>query len=121
MLQSKLLIALGIIVLLLAVLYFLGRKSVHHEILIDASPEKVWKVLMDTDNYADWNPVMRLLEGEVKEGSRVKYQFTQDAENSSEIPSTVKKIIPDQLLNQGGGMPGVLEPHSSRGGLRQTL
>lgn len=108
MLQSKLLIALGIIVLLLAVLYFLGRKSVHHEILIDASPEKVWKVLMDTDSYDDWNPVMKLLEGEVKLGSRVKYQFTQDAENTSEIPSTVKKLIPNQLLNQGGGMPGVI-------------
>ena len=108
MLQSKLLIALGIIVLLLAVLYFLGRKSVHHEILIDASPEKVWTVLLDTDSYDDWNPVMKLLEGDVKEGNRVKYRFTQDAGNSSEIPSTVKKIIPHQLLNQGGGMPGVV-------------
>lgn len=108
MLQSKLLIALGIIVLLLAVLYFLGRKSVHHEILIDARPEQVWTVLLNTDTYDDWNPVMKVLEGEVKEGNRVKYRFTQDEENSSEIPSTVKKIIPNQLLNQGGGMPIVL-------------
>ncbi|NET33769.1 MAG: SRPBCC domain-containing protein, partial [Cyanothece sp. SIO1E1] len=65
MLQSKLLIALGIIVLLLAVLYFLGRKSVHHEILIDARPEQVWTVLLNTDTYDDWNPVMKVLEGEV--------------------------------------------------------
>ena len=82
MLQSKLLIALGIIFLLLVILYFLGRKSVHHEIMIDASPEKVWMVLLDTDSYDDWNPVMKVLEGEVKEGNRVRYRFTQDAENS---------------------------------------
>lgn len=108
MLQSKLLIALGIIFLLLVILYFLGRKSVHHEIMIDASPEKVWMVLLDTDSYDDWNPVMKVLEGDVKEGNRVRYRFTQDAENSSEIPSMVKKVIPNQLLNQGGGMPIVL-------------
>ena len=64
---------------------------------------------MDTDNYDHWNPVMKLLEGEVQEGNKVKYRFTQDAENSSEIPSNVKKVIPNKLLNQGGGLPFVLD------------
>ena len=105
MLNSKLLIILLAIILILMILYFLGRKSVHHEIGINASPEKVWSILIDTDNYELWNPVMKLLEGEVKEGQRVKYRFTQDAENTSEIPSKVKKLIPNKLLNQGGGLP----------------
>ncbi|MBX2874514.1 MAG: SRPBCC domain-containing protein [Saprospiraceae bacterium] len=108
MLQSKLLIALALIVLVLSILYLLGRKSVHHEIIIQVSPEQVWTVLLDTDSYDAWNPVMKVLEGKVAEGNKVKYRFTQDAENSSEIPSKVKKIIPNQLLNQGGGMPIVL-------------
>ena len=100
-------IAIGILALLL-VLVLTGRKSVHHEITINASPEKVWSVLVDTDNYESWNPVMKLLEGEVKEGNKVKYQFTQDADNISEIPSNVKKVIPNELLNQGGGLPFIL-------------
>jgi len=89
-------IVIGIIALLL-ILVLTGRKSVHHEIVVNASPEKVWS-----------NPVMKLLEGEVKEGNKVKYRFTQDANNSSEIPSNVKKVIPNKLLNQGGGLPFIL-------------
>lgn len=108
MLNSKLIIFLLVIIAVLIILYFLGRKSVHHEIIINASPEKVWSILIDTDNYDSWNPVMKLLEGEIKEGRKVKYRFTQDADNISEIPSNVKKVIPNELLNQGGGLPFIL-------------
>ena len=101
-------IYLIIFILVLVVLYVLGSKSVHHEILIDSSPEKVWEVLADTDHYKDWNPVMELLEGELTEGNKVKYRFRQDEKNVSEIPSKVKKIIPNKLLNQGGGLPFVI-------------
>jgi len=106
--NSKWLIVIGIILVALLALYLLGKKSVHHEITINASPEKVWSVLMDTDTYDQWNPVMHLLEGKVKEGNTVKYRFTQDEENVSEMGSKVKKIIPEKLLNQGGGMPLVI-------------
>jgi len=107
-LKSKGMIIIQILTVLLVTLYYLGKKSVHHEILISASPEKVWSILIDTQKYDKWNPVMKLLEGEVKEGNKVKYQFTQDADNVSEIPSKVKKVIPNELLNQGGGMPILL-------------
>lgn len=101
------LIALGIIALLL-ILSVTGKKSVHHEITIRAEPEKVWSVLTDTDKYDQWNPVMLLLEGEIEEGLKVKYQFTQDENNVSEISSEVKKILPGKMLNQAGGMPLVI-------------
>lgn len=108
MLDPKLMIVLAVVVALLIILYVLGRKSVHHEIIIDARPDEVWRILTDTDSYDDWNPVMKLLEGEIQEGNKVLYQFTQDVENVSEIPSNVKRVVPNQLLNQGGGMPFIL-------------
>lgn len=101
-------IYLIIFLLALVVLYFTGNKSVNHEIVISKSPEKVWQVLTDTDKYKEWNPVMELLEGKIIEGNRVKYRFTQDENNVSDIPSKVKKIIPNKLLNQGGGLPIVI-------------
>lgn len=55
-----------------------SSKSVHHEITINAAPEKVWKALIETDDYPNWNPVMELVEGKVQEGNKVKYKFTQD-------------------------------------------
>ena len=67
--------------------------------------EKVWSVLIDTDSYDSWNPVMKLQEGAIKEGNKVKYQFSQSGDNSYDIATNVKKVIPNKLLNQGGGMP----------------
>ena len=101
-------IYLIIILLAIVVLYFTGSKSVHNEIIIGESPEKVWKVLTDTDKYKEWNPVMELLEGKMEVGNQVKYRFTQDEKNVSKISSKVKKIIPNKLLNQGGGLPFVI-------------
>lgn len=86
----------------------LGKKSVHHEIEIKASPAQVWEVLTNMQAYGEWNPVMQLLEGDLKVGNKLKYQFTQDAENVSKIGATVKQIVPNKLLNQAGGMPMVL-------------
>ena len=106
--NSKILILLFALVAILLILYLTGRKSVHHEITIHATPEKVWSVLTDTQTYESWNPVMKLIEGQIQEGNKVIYQFTQDANNVSQIPSTVKEIIPNQLLNQGGGIPLIL-------------
>ena len=97
-------IIIGIIFILI-VLALSGKKSVHHEITIDASPETVWEILTDTDNYSEWNPTMELLEGDVKEGGNVMYLFTQDEENTSEISASVVEVNPPTLLNQKGGIP----------------
>ncbi|MEO1514250.1 MAG: SRPBCC domain-containing protein [Bacteroidota bacterium] len=101
-------IYLAIFALVLVVLYLLGNKSVHTEILIDKSPDTVWEVLVQTDAYKDWNPVMELLEGKLKQGNQVKYRFTQDKDNVSYISSTVKTVIPHELLHQGGGLAFVI-------------
>ena len=107
-LASKWSLALIAVLVLLVILYLTGKKSVHHEIVIKAPVQDVWQVLMETDKYADWNPVMLPLEGDLAVGNTVNYQFTQDADNVSTIPSTVKNIVPNELLNQAGGLPGVL-------------
>jgi hypothetical protein len=46
------------------------------------------------DKYPEWNSVMELLDGEVKEGTTVKYRFTQDPENISEIPAKIIRVEP---------------------------
>ncbi len=100
-------IVLGILAVLI-ILVFTGNKSVHHEITINAAPEKVWDILTNMDEYPNWNPVMKLLEGEVQEGNKVKYKFTQDEKSISEIDAIVVQVIPNKLLNQKGGIPLIL-------------
>lgn len=92
----------------LLILVWTGKKSVHHEILINASSENVWNILVDMDEYPEWNPVMKLLDGNVKEGQKVIYQFTQDESNVSKIGAQVVQVAPNALLNQKGGIPLVL-------------
>ena len=105
---SKFTIVIIVVIALITVLYFTGKKSVHTEITVSASPENVWRVLTDMDKYSEWNPVMKLLKGEVKEGNQVTYLFSQDVENKSEIKVKIVKIESDRLLNQTGGVSLIL-------------
>ena len=89
-------------------LYMAGRKSVHTEIFIPAPPEKVWSVLIDVPKVREWNTVLIPVEGDIKIGSSVKYEFHQNENKTSIIPAKVKQIVENKLLNQTGGMPGVL-------------
>ena len=93
------------IVLLLIILYLTGRKSVHNEVIIHSKPEIVWNVIIDMKEYPNWNPVIRLLEGEVIEGNKVKYGLTQDEKKEIEIRATVVQLTEGKLLNQKGGNP----------------
>lgn len=47
-------------------------KTITTEIIINAPPEAVWKVLTDFRRYEDWNPFIRSMEGMAKAGERIK-------------------------------------------------
>lgn len=106
--KSKWFLFVGLPLIVIAVLYLLGKKSVHAAIVINASTEKVWSVLMDKSVYREWNTVLIPVKGELKEGSKVEYEFHQDENTQSVIPSKVLAIEENKLLNQGGGITGVL-------------
>jgi hypothetical protein len=42
------------------------------EINIKASPNQVWKVLTDFNNYSNWNPFIKQIEGTLKVGKKLK-------------------------------------------------
>ncbi len=105
---SKWLIAVSVIIAALSVLYVTGRKSVHTELVIAAPPEDVWSVLIAANEHREWNPVLVPIEGELLEGSQIKYEFRQEAGDAIIMTATVKRIIENSLLNQVGGTPGLL-------------
>ena len=101
-------IGLGILLLILLVLYSLGRKSAHAEIMIPASKEKVWAVLSDASKVKEWNPVLIPLEGSYAEGNKIKYEFRQEGKEPAIMDATVKEMRKEELLNQVGGMPIII-------------
>ena len=106
-LTSKWTIGIVAFLAVLLLLYTLGRKSAHAEIIIEASPQQVWGILMDEENYTAWNGVLIPVKGNIKQGNILTYKLVQPNGKSIEIRMKVKKLIPLKLLNQHGGIPGI--------------
>jgi len=61
-------------------------KSIHSEIEINATTNKVWEILMDFDKYPEWNPFIKSIEGKREVGSRLRVVLQQPESK----PMTVK-------------------------------
>ena len=46
-------------------------KEIKTEVLINATPDKIWSILMNFDNYPTWNPFIKSIKGEVKIGNKI--------------------------------------------------
>ncbi len=101
-------ILIYIIVAGLIILYLMGNKSVHQELTIEAKPEEVWEVLTDFESMATWNKVLIPEKGVLDAGEKIDYLFFQDQDTQSRISANVKRIIPNELIHQTGGIPGIL-------------
>jgi len=79
-------------------------KSIRTEIIIDASPEKVWQVLTDFENYPNWNPFIISIKGELKEGTRLKNTLMVDGKKEVFKPK-ILKVIPNEHFEWLGKAP----------------
>ena len=69
---------------------------------IAAEPTVIWNLLTDASNFANWNSTIVSLEGEIKEGSKIKLKSTLDPKRTFKLK--VKEMIPNQRLVWGDGM-----------------
>jgi hypothetical protein len=46
-------------------------KEIKTEILIHATPERVWSILANFENYPNWNPFITTIKGDVKVGNKI--------------------------------------------------
>lgn len=104
---SKWTIAIAVLLVMLLILSVYGRKSVHTELIIESNPHQVWNILLDEKNYPKWNNVLIPVKGKIKQGNRLTYKLVQPKGKPIEITLKVKKLVPLQLLNQSGGIPGI--------------
>lgn len=104
---SKWAIALLVLIALLLFLYLIGRKSVHTELVIDASPQEIWDVLMDEEGYTTWNQVLVPISGTIEPGNSLTYNLIDPAGEILELQFKVVALNPLKLLNQKGGIPGI--------------
>jgi hypothetical protein len=76
----------------------MSAAAISHEIEIDASPEAVWAVLADTASYPDWNPFVRRLEGELREGERLEARIAPPGGREMTFKPVVQAAEPGREL-----------------------
>jgi hypothetical protein len=73
-------------------------KELRTEIIINASPEKVWQTLTDLDKYPQWNPFICHAVGKAEPGQRVDIDFQPDGKGLK-LHCTVARYQPNRQLS----------------------
>ena len=86
-------------------------KELRTEIEIRSSPEKVWKIITDFEKYDQWNPFIRKIIGEAKEGSKIEIHIETPGGKSRKYAPTITKVDERRELRWVGksSLPGILK------------
>jgi hypothetical protein len=72
--------------------------------IIKATPEKIWKLLTDAENYTKWNSTLESLEGNISLGGTVKMKVPEAPGRTFKVK--VKEFTPNKsMLWQDGFAP----------------
>jgi hypothetical protein len=64
-------------------------KEIRTEIIIHASPAKIWAILTDFDKYPAWNPFIKSLSGKVAVGKKINARLEPPGANGMNFKPTV--------------------------------
>ena len=86
-------------------------KNIHTEIEINAPLEKVWTILMDFNRYPDWNPFIKSLNGNAKEGEKLKVVLHQPESKPMTIKPKCLTVVPNSEFRWKGNLivPGIFD------------
>jgi hypothetical protein len=81
------------------------------EILISASPQKVWEVLTDFENYPKWNPFIKSIEGKPLVGEKITVRLEPpDAKGITMTPKVLAFDVNKQFRWIGNFvLPGLFD------------
>lgn len=86
-------------------------KTIETNIVIDSTPEKIWDVLTNFDEYELWNPFMTKVVGNASLGSKIEVNIkTISGKNRSYYPIITKCETNKELRWKGKSfLPGVFD------------
>jgi len=86
-------------------------KEIKTQITINASPEIVWNILMDFKSYPQWNPFIKLIEGEIIVGKKIKAHLQPPGAKGMVFKPTVLKVEQNKTFVWLGHllMPGLFD------------
>jgi hypothetical protein len=86
-------------------------KEIKTEILINASPEKVWAVFTDFRNYPSWNPFILSISGDIEVGNKIKVQLLPPGTKGMTFKPTILVMQPHKEFRWIGHLlfPGLFD------------
>ena len=72
------------------------------EFEVDASAEQVWTVLVDFESYADWNPSLPSISGDLREGSTVSLTLVLPGRLNLNVKAVLEEVTPNRRLTWRG-------------------
>lgn len=86
-------------------------KEVFSEIEIQAPAERVWQALIDFESYPKWNPFIRRISGEPKEGKRLRIYMELPGIKGRTFRPKILKAEPNRELRWLGRLliPGLFD------------
>jgi hypothetical protein len=70
---------------------------------INASPERIWSLLIDADGYASWNPAVVSLDGRIAAGEKIELISTVNPKRTFSL--TVTSLDPMRRMVWSDDMP----------------
>jgi hypothetical protein len=69
-------------------------REISTEIGISGPPERVWEILMDFHRYPEWNPFVREITGEARQGARLRARLQLPGGSPMTFRPQVRRVIP---------------------------
>lgn len=78
------------------------KKQLYTEIEIDASPERVWRILTDFISYPIWNPFIREIRGKAAAGEKLRVFLKPSGARGMVFKPTILKAEPNREFRWRG-------------------
>jgi hypothetical protein len=73
-------------------------KEICSKIQINASPSNVWSIITDFENYGKWNPFIKEISGDTKEGSTIQVFIKPPNSNGMKFKPKILKYEPEKEI-----------------------
>ena len=86
-------------------------KAIETHIIVDCTPEKIWDILTNFEEYELWNPFMTKVEGDAELGAKIKVQIhTRRGKQRIYHPTITRFEINKELRWKGKSfLPGIFD------------
>ncbi len=84
------------------------------DIVVEASPHRVWELLTDVTSYPEWNPLVPHMEGTLQRGEEVTLQLSPTGQPQRDLEVKVAKAVPGEelvLRTRVGWIPVLVAEH----------